>query len=102
MSQGTATSTFTVGIKYDTETLSQLESQLEHIAELMDRIQGRHYDAGMKLTVVKGVTADSFKIYGPVQTAEIINDDHIRQIVREEIHQFVAHESKRGGLFSTW
>lgn len=41
MSQGTATSTFTVGIKYDTETLSQLESQLERIAELLDRIDGR-------------------------------------------------------------
>ncbi|WFQ81350.1 hypothetical protein PXH59_10080 [Xenorhabdus sp. SF857] len=41
MSQGTATSTFTVGIQYDTETLSQLESQLEHIAELLERIDGQ-------------------------------------------------------------
>ncbi|WP_274728216.1 hypothetical protein [Xenorhabdus bovienii] len=30
------------------------------------------------------------------------NDDHIRQIVREEIRQFVTRESERGGLFSKW
>ncbi|BET96721.1 hypothetical protein [Xenorhabdus taiwanensis] len=35
-------STLTIGIKYDTEALNQLASQLEHIAELMDRIHGRH------------------------------------------------------------
>ncbi|MEQ1977529.1 hypothetical protein [Xenorhabdus sp. SGI240] len=67
MSQGTATSTFTVGIQYDTETLSQLESQLEHIAELLDRIDGRR-EAGMKLSTDNnakaGVTADSFKVCG--------------------------------------
>ncbi|CDL81921.1 conserved hypothetical protein [Xenorhabdus szentirmaii DSM 16338] len=38
MSQGTAAHTITVGIKYDTEPLNQLESQLENIAELLDRI----------------------------------------------------------------
>ncbi|MCP9269831.1 hypothetical protein M5U04_17535 [Xenorhabdus sp. XENO-1] len=104
MSQGTATSTFSVGIKYDTKTLSQLESQLERIAELLDRINGRRYDAGMKLSadvsVKTGMITDGFKVFGPVQTAEIINDDHIRQIVREEIRQFVNRESRCGGLFS--
>ncbi|MGJ0626019.1 hypothetical protein [Xenorhabdus bovienii] len=107
MTQSTPTQTFTIGIKYDTEALNQLESQLEHIAELMDRINGRRYDAGMKLTadvsVKTGITADTFKVFdsegrlrvavvplketvfGPVQTAEIINDDHIRQIIREEL-----------------
>ncbi|MDE9448445.1 hypothetical protein KKJ04_23845, partial [Xenorhabdus bovienii] len=41
-------------------------------------------------------------VFGPVQTAEIINDDHIRQIVREELRQFVNRESRCGGLFSKW
>ncbi|MDC9614508.1 hypothetical protein PSI19_11630 [Xenorhabdus khoisanae] len=31
-----------------------------------------------------------------------LSDDHLRQIVREEILLFVARESERGGLFSTW
>ncbi|MGJ0639487.1 hypothetical protein ACR715_21285, partial [Xenorhabdus bovienii] len=63
MTQSTPTQTFTIGIKYDTEALNQLESQLEHIAELMDRINGRRYDADMKLTadvsVKTGITADT-------------------------------------------
>ncbi|MDC9612316.1 hypothetical protein PSI19_00115 [Xenorhabdus khoisanae] len=151
MSQGTATSTFTVGIKYDTETLSWLEAQLERIAELLDRIDGRR-EAGMKLSTDSnakaGVTADGFKVcdserkvravVAPLELAVDINanaiineiekayrgtakqarlssavinsakipsipdDDHIRQIIREEIRQFVARESERGGLFSTW
>ncbi|CDG20576.1 conserved protein of unknown function [Xenorhabdus poinarii G6] len=73
-----ATHNITIGIKYDTETLNRLESQLEHIAELMERIQGS------------------------VQPTEINNDNPIRQIVRDELRQFVARESGRGGLFSTW
>ncbi|WP_230578791.1 hypothetical protein [Xenorhabdus bovienii] len=64
----------------------------------MGRINGRRYDAGMKLSVdtgaKAGIAADSFKVFGPVQTAEIINDDHIRQIIREEIRQFVTRESE--------
>ncbi|MCG3464146.1 hypothetical protein L7G72_20565 [Xenorhabdus bovienii] len=124
MTQSTPTHTFTIDIKCDTDTLSQLESQLKNIAEQMDRITGRRYDAGMKLSadvsVKTGITADSFKVFdsegrlrvavaplketvfGPVQTAEIINDDRIRQIVREEIRQFVNRESRCGGLFSKW
>ncbi|CDG21052.1 conserved protein of unknown function [Xenorhabdus poinarii G6] len=70
-----ATHNITIGIKYDTETLSWLESQLEHIAELMERVCS-------------------------VQPTEINNDNPIRQIVRDELRQFVARESGRGGLFS--
>ncbi|OTA18860.1 hypothetical protein Xbed_02846 [Xenorhabdus beddingii] len=44
------------------------------------------YDAGMTLSVDAGITSD----------------DHLRQIVREEIRQFVSRESGRGGLFSKW
>ncbi|WP_338882669.1 hypothetical protein [Xenorhabdus sp. TH1] len=62
-------STLTIDIKYNTEALNQLESQLEHIAELMDRIRGRR-------------------------------DNHLRQIVREEIRQFVNHEIRQSGMFS--
>ncbi|WP_340608321.1 hypothetical protein [Xenorhabdus bharatensis] len=120
MSQSAGTHDITVAIKYDTGALSQLESQLEHIVELLDRIHGRRYDEDMTLAVDKGVVAESFKlfdsekkrrvaipplretIYGPVQTTEIINDDHLRQIVREELRQFVARESERGGLLSKW
>ncbi|WP_092548954.1 hypothetical protein [Xenorhabdus koppenhoeferi] len=37
-----------------------------------------------------------------IDTAKInqAQADHIRQIVREEIHQFVNRESRCGGLFS--
>ncbi|KLU14271.1 MULTISPECIES: hypothetical protein [Xenorhabdus] len=118
MSQGTATSTFTVGIQYDTETLSPLESQPEHIAELLDRIDGRR-EAGMKLSTDNnakaGVTADSFKVFNVASGVTYLgsavidatklnkaHDDHLRYIIREEIRQFVAHESERGGLFSKW
>ncbi|MDE9480039.1 hypothetical protein [Xenorhabdus bovienii] len=123
MSQNTTVGAFNIGIKYDTDTLNQLEAQLKHIAEQVDRINGRLYDAGMKLSVdtgakagiaangcFKGVVSEgrlrvaipSMKetVFGPVQTAEIINDDHIRQIVREELRQFVNRESRCGGLFS--
>ncbi|MEQ1965186.1 hypothetical protein ABLB69_18985 [Xenorhabdus khoisanae] len=44
----------------------------------------------------------SSAVINSAKIPSIPDDDHIRQIVREEIHQFVAHESKRGGLFSTW
>ncbi|CDH01612.1 hypothetical protein [Xenorhabdus bovienii] len=115
MSQSTPVGAFTIGIKYNTDTLSQLEAQLERIAELTDRINGRRYDAGMTLSVdtgVKaGITSDSFKAFdlagnvymkGTVDAKAIraSHDDHIRQIVREEIRQFVNRESRCGGLFS--
>ncbi|AOM42618.1 hypothetical protein [Xenorhabdus hominickii] len=126
MTQSTPTQTFTIGIKYDTEALNQLESQLEHIAELMDRINGRRYDAGMTPAVDAGakveITADSFKIRDSegkvravikpldlksagIDSAKITkasHGDHLRQLVREEIRQFVNRESRCGGLFSTW
>ncbi|MGJ0578550.1 hypothetical protein ACR71G_10730 [Xenorhabdus bovienii] len=118
MTQSTPTHTFTIGIKYDTEALNQLESQLERIAELMDRINGRRYDAGLELAVdtgaKAGITADGFKAFdlaGNVYVKEAgidakairaSHDDHIRQIVREEIRQFVNRESRGGGLFSKW
>lgn len=99
MSQGT----FTIDIKYNTEALNQLESQLEHIAELMERIQGRRYDDHIRQiekqfgiagkVFVKSVAIDSAKI-------NQARDEHLRQIVREEIRQFVVRESERGGLFS--
>ncbi|CDH33599.1 hypothetical protein [Xenorhabdus bovienii] len=116
-STGTATYDITVGIKYDTDTLNQLEAQLKHIAEQVDRINGRCYDAGMKLSVDEGakarIAADGFKVFdvagkvymkGEVDAKAIkaSHDDHIRQIVREEIRQFVTRESGRGGLFSKW
>ncbi|CDM89676.1 hypothetical protein [Xenorhabdus bovienii] len=143
MTQSTPTHTFTIDIKCDTGALNQLESQLKNIAEQMDRITGRRYDAGMKLSadvsVKTGITADSFKVFDSegrlrvavaplseavtdltplagkvfVKEASISqavikeavikgNDNHIRQIVREEIRQFVTRESGRGGLFSKW
>ncbi|MCG3471989.1 hypothetical protein L7750_16850 [Xenorhabdus bovienii] len=141
MTQSTPTHTFTIDIKCDTEALNQLESQLKNIAEQMDRITGRRYDAGMKLSadvsVKTGITADTFKVFDSegrlrvaaaplseavtdltslagkvfVKEASISqavikeavikgNDNHIRQIVREEIRQFVNRESRCGGLFS--
>ncbi|MDX7989871.1 hypothetical protein [Xenorhabdus littoralis] len=90
-STGAATHTITVGINYNTEPLSQLESQLEHIAELLERIREQ--------TLVDINSA----VIGSAQTAKITgNDDHLRQIVRKEIRQFVQRESRRGGLFSRW
>ncbi|MDX7986687.1 DUF1983 domain-containing protein [Xenorhabdus sp. 12] len=120
MSQGTATHTITVDIKCNTEPLNQLESQLEHIAELLERIQGQHYGAGIALAIDKGsqvgISADRFKVWdsaAPLGTAIIseatvskpkikTSDDHIRQLIREELQQFVNRERLRGGLFSTW
>ncbi|PHM45888.1 hypothetical protein Xmau_00279 [Xenorhabdus mauleonii] len=114
----TATYNITVGVNYNTKTLNQLESQLEHIVELLERIKGQHDDTGMKLAADKGaetILDNAEKIYGiagkihlksaiigSAQTTELINDDHIRQIVREELRQFVTRESKLGGLFSVW
>ncbi|PHM38187.1 hypothetical protein Xmau_03574 [Xenorhabdus mauleonii] len=158
MSQGTATHAITVDIKYNTEPLNKLESQLEHIVELLERIQGRRdvsdatteleasiqksveamlenatlikrtdeasrrkYDAGMKLATDKGaiatITSDSFKIFnvasGPYINSPLIidsakiseakikaNDDHTRQLIREEMRQFVTRERMPGGLLS--
>ncbi|WP_275355633.1 hypothetical protein [Xenorhabdus bovienii] len=76
------------------------------------------YDAGMKLSVdtgaKAGIAADSFKVFdvaGKVYMKEAVidgkairasHDDHIRQIVREEIRQFVNRESRCGGLLSKW
>ncbi|MDE1484581.1 hypothetical protein [Xenorhabdus bovienii] len=75
------------------------------------------YDAGMKLSVDEGakarIAADGFKVFdvagkvymkGEVDAKAIraSHDDHIRQIVREELCQFVNRESGRGGLFSKW
>ncbi|MBI6550226.1 hypothetical protein [Xenorhabdus lircayensis] len=118
MTQGTATHTITVGINYNTQSLNQLESQLEHIAELLERIRGQRYDAGMKLAIEKNAEAildNAEKAYGiagkihlksavigSAQTTELINDDHIRQLIREELRQFVRRESRRGGLLSRW
>ncbi|WP_274724682.1 hypothetical protein [Xenorhabdus bovienii] len=97
--------------------MNQLKSQLKNIAEQVDRINGRRYDAGMTLAVdtgnKAGITSDSFKAFdvagkvymkGEVDAKAIraSHDDHIRQIVREEIRQFVTRESGRGGLFSKW
>lgn len=73
------------------------------------------YDAGMTLSVdtgnKAGITADTFKAFdlagkvymkGTVDAKAIraSHDDHLRQIVREEIRQFVNRESRCGGLFS--
>ncbi|CDH23292.1 hypothetical protein [Xenorhabdus bovienii] len=74
------------------------------------------YPAGMTLSVdtgaKAGITSDSFKAFdvaGNVYVKEAgidakairaSHDDHIRQIVREEIRQFVNRESRGGGLFS--
>ncbi|MDE9447252.1 hypothetical protein KKJ04_17035 [Xenorhabdus bovienii] len=116
-STGTATYDITVGIKYDTDTLNQLEAQLKHIAEQVDRINGRRYDAGITLAVdtgaKAGIAADGFKVFdvagkvymkGEVDAKAIraSHDDHTRQIVREELRQFVNRESRCGGLFSKW
>ncbi|CDH34228.1 hypothetical protein [Xenorhabdus bovienii] len=75
------------------------------------------YDAGITLAVDTGakarIAADGFKVFnvagkvymkGAVDAKAIraSHDDHIRQIVREEIRQFVTRESGRGGLFSKW
>ncbi|MDE1480120.1 hypothetical protein KKJ01_18315 [Xenorhabdus bovienii] len=112
MSQNTTVGAFNIGIKYDTDTLNQLEAQLNHIAEQVDRINGRRYDAGMTLAVdtgnKAGITSDSFKAFdvagkvymkGEVDAKAIraSHDDHIRQIVREEIRQFVTRERRGGG-----
>ncbi|MCP9270116.1 hypothetical protein M5U04_19045 [Xenorhabdus sp. XENO-1] len=116
MTQSTPTQTFTIDIKCNTEALNQLESLVKDIAEQVDRISGRRYDAGMKLAVDEGakagIAADSFKVFdvaGGVymkgtgidgRAIRASHDDHIRQIVREEIRQFVNRESGCGGLFS--
>ncbi|MDE9466395.1 hypothetical protein [Xenorhabdus bovienii] len=116
MTQSTPTHTFTIDFKCDTDTLNQLKSQLKNIAEQVDRINGRRYDAGMTLAVEKSAEAimeNAEMIYqvaagihmkeaGIPQAVIKDNDDHIRQIVREEIRQFVTRESERGGLFSKW
>ncbi|CDH08096.1 hypothetical protein XBO1_870006 [Xenorhabdus bovienii str. oregonense] len=75
------------------------------------------YDAGITLAVDTGakarIAADGFKVFNvarKVYMKEAVipqavikdNDDHLRQIVREEIRQFVTRESGRGGLFSKW
>ncbi|MDC9605630.1 hypothetical protein [Xenorhabdus griffiniae] len=93
-------STLTIDIKYNTESLNQLESQLEHIAELMERIQGRNDNEVEKLVGFAG----KIFVKSATDPAKInqAHDNHLRQIVREEIRQFVVRESERGGLFSRW
>ncbi|WFQ81351.1 hypothetical protein PXH59_10085 [Xenorhabdus sp. SF857] len=44
----------------------------------------------------------SSAVINSAKIPSIPDDDHIRQIIREEILLFVAHESERGGLFSKW
>ncbi|MGJ0636995.1 hypothetical protein [Xenorhabdus bovienii] len=100
MTQNTPTHTFTIDIKCDTEALNQLKSQLKNIAEQMDRITGRRYDAGMKPTIENNANAimeNAEKIYqvtAGIHVKEAVidakgirasHDGHIRQIVREEI-----------------
>ncbi|MDE9536319.1 hypothetical protein KKI91_16815 [Xenorhabdus bovienii] len=119
MTQSTPTHTFTIDIKCDTEALNQLKSQLKNIAEQVDRINGRRYDAGMKLSVdtreAKSAadildevgkaferTKKAYLMSAGISYANKDNDNHHRQIVREEIRQFVTRESGRGGLFSKW
>ncbi|MDE1487884.1 hypothetical protein KKI90_16345 [Xenorhabdus bovienii] len=119
MSQNTTVGAFNIGIKYDTDTLNQLEAQLKHIAEQVDRINGRRYDAGMTLSadtreaksaadildeVGKAFerTKKAYLMSAGISYANKDNDNHLRQIVREEIRQFVTRESGRGGLFSKW
>ncbi|WP_038199596.1 hypothetical protein, partial [Xenorhabdus bovienii] len=90
------------------------KSQLKNIAEQVGRINGRRYDAGITLAVDTGakarIAADSFKVFdvtGKVYMKEAVipqavikdNDDHLRQIIREEIRQFVTRERRGGGLF---
>ncbi|MDC9623657.1 hypothetical protein PSI22_18955 [Xenorhabdus sp. XENO-7] len=76
------------------------------------------YDAGMTLAVDTGEAKSASAILGEVgkalegtwtglisagiSDAKKGNDKHIRQIVREEIRQFVNRESRCGGLFSKW
>ncbi|WP_258086965.1 hypothetical protein [Xenorhabdus bovienii] len=50
-STGTATYDITVGIKYNTDTLNQLEAQLKRIAEQVDRINGQCYYPGWDLAI---------------------------------------------------
>ncbi|BET98108.1 hypothetical protein [Xenorhabdus taiwanensis] len=109
-------STFTIDIKYDTKALNQLASQLGHIAELMNRIHGRrevgtkqaeYKDAATIINEMEKQCGFAGKIFiksASINSAKInqAHDNHIRQIVREELRQFVARESERGGLFSTW
>ncbi|MBD1229497.1 hypothetical protein [Xenorhabdus griffiniae] len=97
-------STFTIDIKYNTEALSQLESQLEHIAELMERIHGRHEVGTQQMEKQFGIAGKIFVKSPTIDSAKInqARDEHLRQIVREEIRQFVVRESERGGLFSRW
>ncbi|MDE1480196.1 hypothetical protein KKJ01_18730 [Xenorhabdus bovienii] len=51
MSQNTTVGAFNIGIKYDTDTLNQLEAQLKHIAEQVDRINGQRYYPGWDLAI---------------------------------------------------
>ncbi|MDE9518964.1 hypothetical protein KKJ17_14815 [Xenorhabdus bovienii] len=51
MSQNTTVGAFNIGIKYDTDTLNQLEAQLKRIAEQVDRINGQRYYPGWDLAI---------------------------------------------------
>ncbi|WP_155271396.1 hypothetical protein [Xenorhabdus bovienii] len=118
MTIGEAPATLVIhnAFKQKAEKEQEQATPTQTLAELTDRINGRRYDAGMKLTagvsVKTGITADTFKAFdvaGNVYVKEAgidakairaSHDDHIRQIVREEIRQFVNRESRCGGLFS--
>ncbi|MDE9571124.1 hypothetical protein KKJ16_19395, partial [Xenorhabdus bovienii] len=47
-------------------------------------------------------TEKAYLMSAGISYANKDNDNHLRQIVREELRQFVNRESGRGGLFSKW
>ncbi|WP_275370584.1 hypothetical protein [Xenorhabdus bovienii] len=89
----------------------------QNLIKLASRRKAAKEPAGMTLAVdtgaKAGIAANGFKVFdvagkvymkGEVDAKAIraSHDDHLRQIVREEIRQFVNRESGRGGLFSKW
>ncbi|WP_274713753.1 hypothetical protein [Xenorhabdus bovienii] len=89
----------------------------QNLIKLASRRKAAKEPAGMTLAVdtgaKAGIAANGFKVFdvagkvymkGEVDAKAIraSHDDHLRQIVREEIRQFVTRESERGGLFSKW
>ncbi|MGJ0625547.1 hypothetical protein [Xenorhabdus bovienii] len=106
---GEAPATLVVHNAFKQKAEKEQATPTQTLAEQVDRINGRRYDAGITLSVDEGakagITSDSFKVFEAVIDGKAIrekHDDHIRQIVREEIRQFVTRESGRGGLLSKW